>query len=99
MGSFLGLPVFRGSVLSNLQGSFDILSSFFLVYSKAFLSLATLLISAVQRAHLFFIFLRPVSWVFFYGAFPPGSVISSTLYIGLLCLLRMHTLNSYVGDT
>ena len=29
LGSFLGLPVFRGSVLSNLQGSFDILSSFF----------------------------------------------------------------------
>ena len=109
LGSFLGLPVFRGSVLSNLQGSFDILSSFFgfilrpfsllqLCWFQLFKGLA-LLISAVQRINLFFIFLRPISWVFFYCAFPPGSVISSTLYIGLLCLLRMHAINSCVGDT
>ena len=39
-------------------------------------------------------------WVFFYRAFHlSGSVLSSTPYIGLLCLLRVHTINSCVGDT
>ena len=51
-GSFFGLPVFRGFVLSHLQGCFDILSSFFRVCSKAFLSLVILLI--VQRAHFLY---------------------------------------------
>ena len=37
-GLFFGLPVFRGSVLRNLQGCFDILSSFFRVYSVPFLA-------------------------------------------------------------
>ena len=27
-----------------------------------------------------------------------GSVLSSTPYVGLLCLLRMHAINSCVGD-
>ena len=30
--------------------------------------------------------------------FLSGSVLSSTPYIGLLCLLRMHAINSCVGD-
>ena len=33
LGSFFGLPVFRGSVLSNLQVRFHLLSSFFRVCS------------------------------------------------------------------
>jgi len=38
--------------------------------------------------------------VFLYRAFLlSGSVLSSTPYIGLLCLLRMHIINSCVGDT
>ncbi len=47
---FFGLPVFRGSVLSNLWGCFDMLISFFRVCSQAFLSLVILLISAFLRA-------------------------------------------------
>ena len=39
------------------------------------------------------------SLVFFYRAFLSGSVLSSTPYVGLLCLLRLHALNSCVGDT
>jgi len=40
----------------------------------------------------------PISWVFFYRAVLSGSVLSSTPFIGLLCLLRMHAINSCVGD-
>ena len=47
-------------------------------------------------------FLGTFSSVFFYRAFfklfISGSVFSSTPYIGLLCLLRMHAINSCVGD-
>ena len=55
-GLLFGPPIFRGFVLSNLQGCFEILSFCFLffclfvfarVYSKAFLSLVILLISAI----------------------------------------------------
>ena len=99
-GLFFGLPVFRGSVLSNLICL--VLSSFFFLggggCSKAFLSLVILLISDFLRAHsspaLFFFFF----FFFFSSFFLSGSVLSSTPYIGLLCLLRMHTINSCVGD-
>ena len=38
--------------------------------------------------------------VFFYRAFLlSGSLLSSTPCIGLLCLLRMHAINSCVNDT
>ena len=46
-GLLFGPPVFRGFVLSNLQGRYDVPSTFFRVYSKAFLSLVILLISAI----------------------------------------------------
>ena len=46
------VPVFRGSVLSNLQDCFEIFSSFFRFCSKTFLSLVVLLDSGVQKAHL-----------------------------------------------
>ena len=47
-----------------------------------------------EFAYVFF------SWVFLYCAFLlSGSDLSSTPCIGLLCLLRMHTINSCVGDT
>ena len=64
-----------------------------------FLFLVILLISAVQTADFFLIILRPTLWVFFYGAFLSGSVLSSTPYIGLPCLLRRHAIDSCVGDT
>ena len=35
---------------------------------------------------------------FFLSFFLSGSVLSNTPYIGLLCLLRMHAINSCVGD-
>ena len=46
----LAFPIFSVSVLSNLQGRFHILSSFF-VFCCFLLSLVILLISAIQRAH------------------------------------------------
>ena len=53
-----------------------------------------LLISSILRAH-FSDFLRNFSCVFFYRAFfLYGSVLSSTPYVGLTCLLRMHAINS-----
>jgi len=54
LGLFFGLRVFWGSVLSNLQGWFDMLSfcvCFFRVCSKAFIALVILLISTIQRVH------------------------------------------------
>ena len=49
---------------------------------------------------LFLILLGTFSWVFLYCAFLlSGSDLSRTPCIGLLCLLRMHTINSCVGDT
>ena len=68
----------------------------------AFLSLVILLISAILRAH----FLK-----FFWGIFTGRSSSTAlffflalffsftTPYIGLLCFLRMHAINSCVGDT
>ena len=48
----------------------------------------------------FLFFSRLFSWVFFDHAFLlSGSVLSSTPRTGLLCLLRMHAINSFVGDT
>ena len=72
----------------------------FSVCSKAFLSLVILLILAIQRAHFSY-----SSQGFLVGLLlprifsPSGSVLSSTPYIGLLCLPRMHAINSCVGDT
>ena len=60
-----------------------------------------LLISAVQKAHFSY-----SSQGFFVGLLLPrffillyGSVLSSTPYVELPCLLRMHAVNSCVGDT
>ena len=51
------------------------------------------------KGSFFLNFLGAFSWVFFYRAFlHSGSVVSSTPYIGLLCLLRMQAMNSCVGD-
>ena len=35
----------------------------------------------------------------FFSSLFSGSILSNTPYIGLLCLLRMHAINSCVGDT
>ena len=100
LGLFFGLLVFRGSILSNLQGCFDILRYFFQVCSKAFLSLMILLISAFLRANFFKQNLGAFSCVFFYRVYLHlGSILSSTPYIGLLCLLRMHAINSCDSDS
>ena len=65
---------------------------------KAFLSLVILLISAFKGL-IFLTFLGAFLWVFFCRGFlVSGSVLSSTPYIGLLCLLRMHAVNYCVGD-
>ena len=72
---------------------FHILISF----SKAFLSLMILLISAILRAHFCY-----SSWGFFFlFCFFVGlkNNFFSTPYIGLLCFLRMRAINSCVGDT
>ena len=51
------------------------------------------------KGSVFWIFLGLFLWVFFYRAFLlSGSVLSSSPYIGLLCLLWMHATNSCVGD-
>ena len=47
---------------------------------------------------IFLIYLRAFSLVFFYRAFLSGSVLPNSLYSGLLCPLRMHAINSCVGD-
>ena len=98
LGLFFGLPCFRGFVLSNFWGLFWYTWFFFRVCSKAFLSLVILLISAILRAHFSY-----SSQGFFVGLllseFLSGSLLSSTPYIGLLCLLRMHAINSCVDDT
>ena len=71
---------------------------FFRVCSKTLLSLVILLFQLFKRL-IFLILLRPTLWVFFYRAFLSGSVLSSTPYIRLPCLLRMHAIDSCVGDT
>ena len=96
---FFRLPVFRGSVLSNLQGCFDLLSSFFEFVLRPF-SLSESVDFSFSKGSFFFFLSVFFSWVFFYRAFLlSGCGLSSFPYIGLLCLLRMYTINSCVGDT
>ena len=73
---------------------------FFLVVLHLLL-LSRTAFSCVGLLSLFWVwlFLRAFSWIFFYRAFLSGSVLSSTPYIGLLCLPRMHAVNSCVRDT
>ena len=94
-GLFFGLPIFSVSVLRNLQGSFDILSSFlgfvlrtFCLYSDSvdfsysegsFLLFSSRIFRATSTVLFFFL-------VLFFLA-------------GLHCLLRMQAVNSCVGDT
>ena len=73
--------------------------------SKAFLSLVILLISAFLRPYFsyssqgFFVgLLLPRLFIYFIIIFFDGSVLSSTPYVELPCLLRMHAINSCVGD-
>ncbi len=53
--------------------------------------------SAIQRA-LFSHSSQGVFVVVFYRAFLSGSVLSSIAFFSLLLLLRMHAINSCVGD-
>ena len=97
LGLFFGLRVFRDSVFSNLQSCFDILSSFFGFVLRAFY-LQWFCWYQLFKGLIFLNFLGAFLWVFFYRAFLSGFDLSSTSYIGLLCLLRMHAINSCVGD-
>ena len=81
-------------MLIKINNSYKVLFS----CSMAFLSFVILLISAIQRVH-FLILLRAFLGVFFYRTFLSDFDLSSTSYIGLLCLLRMHAINSCVVDT
>ena len=63
--------------------------SFFLIFSGLFRGSSS---TALSFFFLLFFFL------FFFFLFS-GSILSNTPYIGLLCLLRMHAINSCVGDT
>ena len=97
-GLFFGLPVFRGIVLSNLQGCFDILISIFGFVLRPFY-LQWFCWFLLFKGLICLILLRAFLSVFFYSAFLSCSVLSSTPNIGLLCLLRMHAISSCVGDT
>ena len=74
------------SVLSDLQGCF-------LVYLFLFVRLVLFVFSVsvdfrYSKGVIFLILLGAFSWVFFYRAFLlSGSDLSSTPYVGLLCLL------------
>ena len=61
--------------------------SFFLIFSGLF--------RGSSSTALLFFFLFSFFLFFFFLV----SILSNTPYIGLLCLLRMHAINSCVGDT
>ena len=84
-GLFFDLPVYRGFVLSSLQGCLDILSFFFGFILRPFSDSVDFSYSKGS----FFLFFSGHFFFFFNRAFLSGSVLSSTLYIGLLCLLRI----------
>ena len=100
LGLFSGLRVFRDSVFSNLQSCFDILNFFFGFVLRAFY-LKWFCWYQLFKGLIFLNFLGAFLWVF-YAFLLSGSVLSSfctsTPYIGLLCLLRRHAINSCVGD-
>ena len=80
-GLFFGLPMFRVSVLSSLQGRFHILSSWGGVgwgggYYSLF-SLVILLISAILKAQFSYFSHGYFSWVFYRAFLLSGSVLSS----------------------
>ena len=83
-GLFSGLSLLSDSVdFSYSKGSF------FLIFSGLFVGLL------LPRFFFFFFFFFLLFFFFLFS----GSVLSNTPYIGLLCLLRMHAINSCVGDT
>ena len=93
---FFGLLIFSVYVFKILQGRLHIISSFweFLgVRSYSFVSLAILLISAILRDHFSYF-----SQGFFMRLLPCFFLVLFFI-AGLHCLLRVHTLNSCVGDT
>ena len=94
-GLFFGLPIFRVSVLSNLQDRFHLLSSFF---SGLFLELS------VFSDSVDFSYSEDSFFLFFAGIFHASSTVIFFFLVlfflaGLHCLLRMQAVNSSVGDT
>ena len=96
---FFGLPIFRVSVLNNLQGRLHIISSFFFWGGGGCLFLC-LFSDSVD-----FSYSKGSFFLFFSGIFHASSTLLFSPFLilfylaGLHCLLRMHALNSCVSDT
>ena len=91
---FFGLPAFSVSVLNNLEGRFHILSSFGGLCSGL----------SVFGDSVDFSYSEGTIFLFFSGIFHASSTVVFFFLVlfflaGLHCFLRMHALNSYVGDT
>ena len=95
-GLFFGLPMFRVSVLSNLQGRFNIISSWAVGVGVLFPFLFSDSVDFSYSEGSFFLFFSRIfhasSTVLFF-------FLVLFFLAGLHCLLRMHALNSCVGDT
>ena len=91
---FFGLPVFRGFVLIHFQGCFDILSSFFgFVLSPFSYSFSDSVDFSYSKGS-FFLFFSGI----FQGSSSAALFFLVLFFLALLCLLRIHALNSCVGD-
>ena len=93
VGLSFGLRVFSGFVLSNLQGCFDILSSFFGFVLRPFY-LYWFCWFQLFKGLIFLILLR-----LFRGSFSTALFFLVLFFLALLCLPRMHAISSCVGDT
>ena len=95
-GLLFGLPMFRVSVLSNLQGRFNIISSWAVGVGVLFPFLFSDSVDFSYSEGSFFLFFSRIfhasSTVLFF-------FLVLFFLAGLHCLLRMHALNSCVGDT
>ena len=102
-GLFFGLPIFGVSVLSNLQGPFDILSSFGVCVCGGGGGGGFLGFSLCSDSDDFS-YSEGSVFVFFSGISHASSTMLFFFLVlfflaALHCLLRMHALNSCVGDT
>ena len=93
-GLFFGLPTFSISILNNLEGRFHILSSFGGLCSGL----------SVFGDSVDFSYSEGSVFLFFSGIFHASSTVVFFFLVlfflaGMHCFLRMHALNSYVGDT
>ena len=94
-------PFSTCSSLMSFSPFFTFLVAYFPSYKALFygLSIFSDSVDFSDSKGLFFLFSSGLFCGSFYRAFLFGCDLSSTPYIGLLCLLRMHAINSCVGDT